>query len=552
MDEERIDIKGRGNDKKRKAKRIPNKKKIITEGVIYCKKNKNEIDKTINEYAYKDGIKDNEFNKDKSKNIGLGKYDIDRILKECQRKGGTYPPADVMEMFKKTLEGLEVRESRVAAWSKMKVRGLWLKKGYKVKRGMVIGVYGGKITIGVGLYVLQLEYEDGQKFRVDAEEAEGKTGIFGMINEDIHNREINAHFEEMGLIRIVKNLIGPTEILTDYGPEYDWDELKWIGYKALKEEMGWMEEWVNELKARNMKEARKGCRLEKHMARIIDGEVEAEELHSTKQKEGRKSLETFLTSGEEMEWYFFGNFGGERKKYENVDIGRVDKRVSGLKRYAQRWLEEDVITCEFKEVRRLNENVNSICNMIEEARKTIGRHGKGNREEVITGGIEIEREIRLTENGKGIRIGVEDQENKGNEEEKGEENSGEKEEEIIFTAVTPTRDKEPTAMKGRVKVTMALGSGGKRREHLRIINSCKNAEELEARTALMRIWRVEITHEQEEDKVRADGFCGYAAMTDIIRGVERKLDMRLRRDRLEVGMAIREMINKAPGSIRSG
>ena len=126
----------------------------------------------------------------------MGKYDIDRILKECQRKGETYPPMDVREMFKKTLkEGLEVRESRVAAWSKMKVRGLFLKKGYKIKRGMVIGVYGGKITIGVGLYVLQLKYEDGQSFRVDAEEAEGKAGIFRMINEDIHNREINALFE---------------------------------------------------------------------------------------------------------------------------------------------------------------------------------------------------------------------------------------------------------------------------------------------------------------------------------------------------------------------
>ena len=41
-------------------------------------------------------------------------------------------------------------------------------------------------------------------------------------------------------------------------------------------------------------------------------------------------------------------------------------------------------------------------------------------------------------------------------------------------------------------------------------------------------------------------------MTNIIRGIERKLDMRLRQDRLEVGMTIREMISKAPGSIRPG
>ena len=155
-----------------------------------------------------------------------------------------------------------------------------------------------------------------------------------------------------------------------------------------------MESWVNELKATSMKEARKGCRLEKHMARIVDGEIDAEELHSTKQKEGRKSLETFLTSGEEMEWYCFGNFGGEKKRYENVDIGRLDKRVSGLKRYAQRWLEEDIITCEFKEVRRLNENVNTICNMIEETRKTMGIPRK--RKDVPIGEEEtiMESEVR--------------------------------------------------------------------------------------------------------------------------------------------------------------
>ena len=113
-------------------------------------------------------------------------------------------------------------------------------------------------------------------------------------------------------------------------------------------------------------------------------------------------------------------------------------------------------------------------------------------------------------------------------------------------------DKEPTAEVGRVKITMTLGSGSKRREHLRIINSCRTAQELNERTALLRIWRVEIKHDQGEDKVVGDGYCGYAAMTNIIRGVERKLDMRERQDRLEVGMTIREMMSKSGGSVRKG
>ena len=283
---------------------------------MYCKKQKNESDKAINQTKNCKLINDNEFTKDRSKNIGVGKYDVERIIRECQRKGEIYPPTNVLEMLRETLAGLEIRESGVAAWCKRKVRGLYLKKGYKIKKGMVIGVYGGKLTIKVGLYVLQLEYEDGEKFRVDAEGMESEGGIFGMINEDIHNKEINAHFEDMGLIRIVKNLIGPVEILTDYGDEYDWDELKWLGFETLKEDMASLEPWVKELKAMSMKEARKGSRLERYMARIIDGEIEDEGLHSTKQNEGgKKSLEMMLTSGEDMEWYCFGNFGGKKKRF---------------------------------------------------------------------------------------------------------------------------------------------------------------------------------------------------------------------------------------------
>ena len=107
------------------------KKKIDTMGMIFAKKKKNEIDKANNQSKNDD----NKFMKDKSRNIGVGQQDIDRILKECQRKGELYPPEDVLLMFKRTIEGLEVRESRVAAWSKMKVRGLFIKKGYKIKKG---------------------------------------------------------------------------------------------------------------------------------------------------------------------------------------------------------------------------------------------------------------------------------------------------------------------------------------------------------------------------------------------------------------------------------
>ena len=92
-----------------------NKKKTSTEGMMFCKKYKNEIVKAINQPKSGKLINDNEFTRDKSKNIGVGRYDIERNLRECQRKGEIYPPTNVLEMFKETLVGLEIKESKVAA-----------------------------------------------------------------------------------------------------------------------------------------------------------------------------------------------------------------------------------------------------------------------------------------------------------------------------------------------------------------------------------------------------------------------------------------------------
>ena len=275
-----------------------------------------------------------------------------------------YPPEDVIQMFKSTMEGLEVRESRVAAWSKMKVRGPFLKKGFKIREGVIIGIYGGKLTVGIGPYVLQLEYEDEENFRVDSEGTDDGFRIFGMMNEDIHMGEVDAHLKEMGMIQAAQNMVGPCEILTEYGDEYDWDEIKWMSYISLKEEMAAKESWVGGMKAKNMKEARRGNRLEKYKTKVIDGGLENEGLHSTTQGSEPSTLEMMLTSGASMEQFCFGVFGSGRKEYENINIGREGKRTSGEKRYAQQCLSEETITFDFKEVRRVNSNVNSTCHMI--------------------------------------------------------------------------------------------------------------------------------------------------------------------------------------------
>ena len=122
------------------------KGKTNTIGMIFAKEAKN---------IPKQRIDDATFLKDKSRNIGVGHQDEAELKRKCQEKGELYPSEEVHEMFRRTREGIEVKQSRVAAWSKMKARGLWLKKGFKIKRGMIIGVYGGRLTKRVGPYVLR-------------------------------------------------------------------------------------------------------------------------------------------------------------------------------------------------------------------------------------------------------------------------------------------------------------------------------------------------------------------------------------------------------------
>ena len=55
-----------------------------------------------------------------------------------------------------------------------------------------------------------------------------------------------------------------------------------------------------------------------------------------------------------------------------------------------------------------------------------------------------------------------------------------------------TKRDEPLEMDqttvGRIKITLFLGTGARRRENLRIINGCKDAEELKVKMGTLRIW----------------------------------------------------------------
>ena len=157
--------------------------------------------------------------------------------------GDEYPKGEI-GWTESMEEGLEIKKQGVAAWAGETNEGIFIKGGYGVKAWSLIGLYGGIITLGEGDYVLEAENRNGESFRVDGKMKDGTISKFGMINEDIPGGEVNVFLEDMGLILVTKDLIGPCELLTTYGDEYDWDKLKWRAFAELRGEMIKMEGWI--------------------------------------------------------------------------------------------------------------------------------------------------------------------------------------------------------------------------------------------------------------------------------------------------------------------
>ena len=61
--------------------------------------------------------------------------------------------------------------------------------------------------------------------------------MFGKMNEDLHQGEYNAEIGEDGFIRMLSNC-DSGELLTRYGPKYNWDALKQKALLGLTAEVG--------------------------------------------------------------------------------------------------------------------------------------------------------------------------------------------------------------------------------------------------------------------------------------------------------------------------
>jgi hypothetical protein len=90
------------------------------------------------------------------KTFGIPVQGAEKILDEIVvgEIGDKYPLGKT-EWMSSCKEGLEVTTGGVAAWAGQTNEGLSIKQGYGVKAWTIIGVYGGVITGGEGLYVLE-------------------------------------------------------------------------------------------------------------------------------------------------------------------------------------------------------------------------------------------------------------------------------------------------------------------------------------------------------------------------------------------------------------
>jgi hypothetical protein len=184
--------------------------------------------------------------------------------------------------------------------------------------------------------------------------------IYGKINEDIHGEEVNTIFVDGGLIIVTKELVGPCELLTRYGPEYDWDHIKWGSFMALKREIEMNEGWdYRAITCSNMRGARTGNAVERLMGQIVDGRMDTRDLHSVVVEDTR-DIAGYLTSGMVYDKHRFGKWGAKEDDYEMVDIMRAGKRTSGLMEYTRGWNGERVTRCKWAELKRLNERVASL------------------------------------------------------------------------------------------------------------------------------------------------------------------------------------------------
>ena len=127
-----------------------------------------------------------------------------------------YPHPDIEALFTHK-EGMEITSDCVATWADGTAWGIRTKIDKRIRKNIIIGIYGGIITKKTGVYVLDATVEGDNSKWINGDPDLGDISMFGRINEDIHGGKIKVEIDVSGIIYTTEIIEERTEVLTTYG-----------------------------------------------------------------------------------------------------------------------------------------------------------------------------------------------------------------------------------------------------------------------------------------------------------------------------------------------
>jgi hypothetical protein len=256
--------KGRSGDTGQRA--IPNAKEEYTE----MGKNQAEVALPAQE-SYPSASTSRRRLMDKSPEVNYLRH----ICRNSKEKH--YPPRMVSNQFEHLRQFMSIEPSEYEKAGD----GLYVRGERRFIRDEIIGVYEGVITDDTDRpYVLGITRENQETIYVDADPAKnGKTSVFGKMNEDLHKGRYNAELGEDGFIRILEDC-EDEELFTRYWNKYNWDSLKQESLAALHMEVSTEIPGMEKLVTTNWNALKmdKG-HLSRWIRRLIEGNTKPSELH---------------------------------------------------------------------------------------------------------------------------------------------------------------------------------------------------------------------------------------------------------------------------------
>ena len=192
-----------------------------------------------------------------------------------------YPHPVIYDLFKEQREKLMEDKNCVATWANPEAMGAKTKAGVRLGSGEILGVYGGVLTKGKGVYVLDATIAGEEECLIDGDSGLSNQAFFGRINEDILYGKLNTGIDVGGIIYTTNPVDERCELLTDYGDKYKWGHVIEIGFARLLSHIKHNYPNLEVDIPRNMQDLRQGNALHQWIKNLVNGTSPPTSFHST-------------------------------------------------------------------------------------------------------------------------------------------------------------------------------------------------------------------------------------------------------------------------------